>query len=128
MIDDDEAIRLVIQMCLKKAGYEVATAAGRTQVTAALRSQPFDVVMTDILMPEFDGTDVIKAVRKHQPRAALVAMSGGGTYMTTEFSLNLANAVGATVSLTKPFQLEELLSAVKAALARKTQDVSVRAN
>jgi DNA-binding NtrC family response regulator len=117
VVDDDESIRTVVETCLKHAGYNVMTATGRAPVLCALAAREFDLVITDVLMPEIDGAEVITASRMRQPGAAILAMSGGGSYLTAEFCLKMATQMGAGAPLMKPFHLDELLTAVRNALA-----------
>jgi DNA-binding NtrC family response regulator len=118
VVDDDDSVRSVIHACLDGAGYQVVSAAGREPVMSLLSTRRFDLVITDVLMPEFDGTEVVAAAKKHQPHAAIIAMSGGGPALTGEFCLALANRLGAGTPLLKPFHLDQLLKAVENALGR----------
>ena len=117
LIEDDPPTRAVLTTSLQNAGYNVTCAWIKAEVLALVRCHPFDLVLTDVIMPEIDGTEVISAVARYQPSLPVVAMSGGGFYMTSELSLKLAKSVGAVVMLAKPFQLDELLRAVENALA-----------
>lgn len=116
VVEDDAPTRALITSALQRAGYSVTGASGKTEVLALVRFHPFDLVLTDVIMPEIDGTEVILALKKYRREIPVIAMSGGGSMMTSEFSLNLAKAVGAGVVLNKPFRLEELLVAVEKAL------------
>jgi DNA-binding NtrC family response regulator len=116
VIDDDESIRGVVEICLRHAGHTVVSTTGRAQVLAWLNRQPFDLVVTDMRMPDLDGIEVISLVKAHQPGAAILAMSGGGSYMKSEFCAVLETMLGAGVPLMKPFHLAELLLAVDQAL------------
>jgi CheY-like chemotaxis protein len=116
VVEDDAPTRALITTALQQAGYNVTGAYGKTEVLALVRFHPFDLVLTDVIMPEIDGTEVILAVKKYRRDTPVIAMSGGGSVMTTEFSLNLAKAVGAGIVLNKPFRLEELLATVDKAL------------
>lgn len=116
LVDDDNAIQTLIQFCLERAGHHVVCATGRAPVLTLLSSGHFDLVITDVLMPDIDGTEVITAARIHQPDAAILAMSGGGSHLTADFCLKLAGSFGAGAPLLKPFHLEELMDAVNSAL------------
>ena len=116
VVDDDNATRAVVKTALRRAGHEAACASGEEQVTSLLKKLKFDLVITDVIMPGFDGLKVIEAVKQHQPGVAIVAMSGGGSCITSELCLTLAKVAGGAVPLPKPFHLEELLGAVGAAL------------
>lgn len=116
VVEDDASTRTLITSALQQAGYNVTAASGKTEVLALVRFHPFDLVLTDVIMPEIDGTEVILALKKYRRAIPVIAMSGGGSVMTSEFSLNLAKAVGAGVVLNKPFRMEELLASVEKAL------------
>jgi DNA-binding NtrC family response regulator len=116
VVDDDDSVLTVVEACLRGAGYDVASASGRDSVLRMLAAKHFDLVITDVLMPEFDGTEVVTAAKTHQPAASIMAMSGGGPYLTAEFCLKMAKALGAGGPLIKPFHLDELLLAVQNAL------------
>jgi DNA-binding NtrC family response regulator len=116
LIEDDDSFRDVLQIFLNDAGYRVMCATGRRAVEYFLKNSPVDLVITDMLMPEIDGTEIINATRIHQPGAAILAMSGGGSFLTAEFCLKMATRLGAGPPLTKPFALDEFLAAVKSAL------------
>ena len=117
VVDDDVPLRKVIETALRGAGHNVIGTAGREEVLALLQSKDFDLVITDVLMPDIEGTEVIKAVKTHQPEAVVLAMSGGGSQISTELCLVIASEMGAGVPLSKPFPMETLLRAVERALA-----------
>ena len=117
VVDDDVPLRKTIDLALRSAGHRVIATAGRDEVVALLESKDFDLVITDVLMPDIEGTEVIKLVREHQPEAAILAMSGGGYRITSELCLAIAGAMGAGVPLTKPFAMDELLKGVERAMA-----------
>ena len=79
VVDDDVLLRRVIETGLRGQGHNVIGTAGREEVLALLQSKQFDLVITDVLMPDIEGTEVIKAVKTHQPDAMVLAMSGGDT-------------------------------------------------
>jgi CheY-like chemotaxis protein len=75
-------------------------------------------VITDILMPDGDGIEVIRALKKAQPHVRIIAVSGGGRHLEASECLKLASGLGAHGVLRKPFRREELLRLV-------TQQLSV---
>ena len=85
---------------------------------ALLHSKEFDVVVTDMLMPDLEGTEVVQAVRKNQPQASVLAMSGGGFKLPPELCLKIAEHMGAVVTLTKPFRVEDLLQAINTVMLK----------
>jgi DNA-binding NtrC family response regulator len=112
VIDDDDMIRDGIRDILVRAGYLVTGAANGEQGLEALASQPFDVVITDILMPEKEGVETIIEIRKALPDTPIIAMSGGGR-VKNMYPLKIATKIGATKSLAKPFDAKDLLKLVQ---------------
>ena len=118
VVDDMAALRSTIRAILESDGHEVAEAENGRRAIAALAEGRFDIVMTDILMPESDGIELIRSL-SGDPNLGIIAMSGGGSYISAAVSLELARASGATRILRKPFRKPELLAAVAAVVALK---------
>ncbi|MGH7944755.1 MAG: response regulator [Opitutaceae bacterium] len=122
VVEDDDATRVVLMASLQQAGYNVTSASGRTEVMALVRYAPIDLVLTDMLMPDLDGAEVIKAVRRYRPGTPVLTMSGDGSHMDSDFPPKVAESVGPSILLVKPFHLEELLTAVEKALNARHAD------
>ena len=116
VVEGDVPTRALITLALQQAGHHVTAASGKTEVLALVRFHPFDLVLTDVTMPEIDGAEVILTLKKYRREIPVIAISRGGSKTSSELSLNLAKAVGTAVVLDKPFQLEELLATVEKAL------------
>jgi CheY-like chemotaxis protein len=112
VVDDEADLANAVQRVLTRAGYDVSCAVSGKQAITLLQKQSFAVVVTDMLMPDVDGAEVIAAVRRLQPRARIVAISGGGMYMGPQDILTLAKKLGADTPLSKPFTPLQLLDAV----------------
>ncbi len=112
VIDDDEAMRSVLRRGLETAGHSVLEAANGAEGLRLIEAGGIEVVVTDLLMPEMDGIEVIFNVRKQYPSLKVIAISGGGQ-LPPEGYLKIAQRGGARRILMKPFKLEELLQAVK---------------
>jgi DNA-binding NtrC family response regulator len=80
------------------------------------RKSSFSIVLTDIAMPDGDGFELIKAIRKESPQTYIIAMSGGGP-MSMETCLRIASHMGAHCILEKPFSTSDLLEAISKATA-----------
>jgi CheY-like chemotaxis protein len=115
--DDDDSIRLLVQRLLKDAGHAVITVGSAREACDAMTRQLFDLVVTDILMPDGDGIDLITEVKKAQPQVRVLAMSGGGRYVEGSDCLKLAKGVGAHAVVTKPFTAEQFKVAIETAVA-----------
>ena len=113
VIDDNQDMRDVIGVILEGAGYAVELAADGEAGLRSQRKQPFDIVITDIFMPNQDGIETIARLRNEYPALKLVAMSGGGSRTKGEGYLFTAREIGAHAVLAKPFDQEELLKAVR---------------
>lgn len=116
LVDDDALLRDALHETLVRAGYEVEDASGGTEALKAFRRQPHDLVITDIVMVDGEGLDMIRALRKLDAHIKIIAMSGGGLGKSADY-LNLADKFGATRVLAKPFSGAEVLAVVAAVLA-----------
>jgi len=114
--DDEESIRVLMQHWLQGAGHTVSVVGNSIEGRAALKKQPYDLVITDVLMPDGDGLNLITEVRKVQPKARIMAMSGGGRYLHGEDYLKMARGLGAHAIMTKPFTFQELSAGMEQAL------------
>ena len=113
VIDDDQDSLNVTAAYLRRAGHEVtATTRGAEGVNTVLASGSVDVLVTDVVMPEFDGIEVIRALRTKRPDLWIVAISGGGPRLTPDMTLHYSRKLGANRVLHKPFTKEDLLAAL----------------
>jgi CheY-like chemotaxis protein len=117
VIDDDRGVRQGVSTYLRRLGYDVVEAPDGALGLKALESQPFDLVLTDINMPDVDGIEVIVKLREAAHGCPVVAMSGGGLF-SKDLLLQNAEMLGAATTLAKPFELDDLAKAVESALAR----------
>lgn len=116
LVEDEPAVREATRRLLEKAGYTVAVAAaGHEAVTQAM--EPFDVLLTDILMPGgMNGRDVARAVRRQQPRIAVLYMTGHSDDVLENVGID--EDEGEALVVRKPFTEAELLRAVRVAITR----------
>jgi DNA-binding NtrC family response regulator len=117
IIDDDAAVRTTVRVVLERAGYETIEAADGRQGGRLLDG--VDLVITDLLMPEMDGVDLIGMIRREGRALPVIAMSGGGTVDSKSY-LEVARALGAYATIAKPFDLDHLLATVREAIASRT--------
>jgi CheY-like chemotaxis protein len=118
VIDDDEQIRRMIKWLLEKEGHQVVETRDGREGIALCRHLPVDLVITDILMPDKDGLDVLVEIRAECPDAKIVAMSGGGTVMSSAGCLHLAADLGANEVLAKPIAKKRFLEVVNKLLGK----------
>ena len=108
VVDDDDQIRSVLKRKLEQCHYDVCEAANGKEAIRALETAPFDLVLTDIVMPETDGIETVRYVRKHQPHIKIIAISGLGN----DLYLESVSGLGAARVFQKPLKLAELAEAV----------------
>lgn len=116
IIDDEDPLRELLAELLEEAGHDVTQSAdGRISGDADLIST-MDVVVTDIMMPESDGIEVIRAVKSSNPSARVIAMSGGGRTVSMDM-LPVARQLGADTVLYKPFKPSDFLDSIETMLS-----------
>lgn len=119
--DDDPSIRDAIRYALMRDGHEVTVAANGAEALKQLRKTKFDVIFTDIYMPEMDGLQLLLSVKGQLPRPAIVATTGAS--LGTGWSpLTIASALGADAVLAKPFDFNELRALIGKLQAKADQD------
>lgn len=116
VIDDEPDIRLLVRETLEEAGHEVEEAENGIEGLRLYRRRPFDLIITDIFMPEKDGLEVLRELRREPRTLPIIAISGGWIQMKEV--LPMASKLGASEILNKPFTGAELLRAVKSALEK----------
>ncbi len=115
LIDDDDLSRGAIHKMLERAGYVVYSTVDGRGALDQYRSDPTDLVITDLIMPDIDGLEIIQELRRISPSARVLAISGGGRVEAEEY-LSVARKFGAVEVLQKPFTGQRLKQAVEAAL------------
>ncbi len=114
VIDDNPNILDILAEMLTNAGYEVVEATNGKEGVRLFRQMHFDLVITDLLMPEKDGLEVVMELRKDFPEVKIITLSGGDIYGHS--SLETSTALGAALSIRKPFTEDQLLGAVREVL------------
>jgi DNA-binding response OmpR family regulator len=112
IIDDNPDILQLYGRALRQAGHEVVEAPDGRVGIRLYREDPADLVITDIVMPEKEGIETIRELRRDFPDAKIIAISGGGSAMTSSTCLMLAKRLGAERTLGKPIKISELLEVV----------------
>ena len=110
IVDDSEDVTRTLSRMLQRSGFQVRTADSGQLGIQLYRQHRADVLLLDIFMPEMDGLEVIRCLKKEDPDVRIIAMSG-------EDSPHLATAkdFGACSTLIKPFPWAEMLAAIEAA-------------
>ena len=111
VVDDEGSICTLVQIALEREGYNVEVVVDGFKASRKLRGQNYDLLITDLLMPDRDGLELIREAKREYPRMRIIAMSGGGRVGREQY-LKLAKGMGADAILTNPFLPRDLCSAV----------------
>jgi CheY-like chemotaxis protein len=111
LIDDNAPLVAVLAEALAQVGHSVATAGDGSAGIRCAGAERFDIVVTDVVMPEADGAEVMAALRRLPVRPQVIAISGGGAIEPGRY-LTMARAMGAAAVLQKPFPPSRLVSEV----------------
>jgi len=117
VVDDEPAIRRLLKTSLASQDYLVSEAADGGAALAALRRDPFDVLVLDLGLPGMDGFEVIRQVRAGRSALPIIVLS----VRTDEAGKVRALDLGADDYVTKPFGIEELLARIRAAVRHRLQ-------
>lgn len=115
VVDDEQSLRDVLCIMLKRAGYAVTSAMDGEEAIELLNREIFDLVITDLRMPKIDGMQVLKAVKSASPETVVLII----TAFATADSAVEAMKQGAYDYLTKPFQVDEVQLIIRNALEKR---------
>jgi DNA-binding response OmpR family regulator len=116
VIDDNETLLKMMCRLLGRSGFEVISASDGVQGLRAYYAELPSLVITDLIMPEKEGIEVIMELSRQDPKPKIIAISGGGR-LEPQTYLPLADMLGADHVLEKPFHPAELVDLVKKMLA-----------
>ncbi len=111
LIDDDDAFRNALRLTLIHHGHTVTEARDGKEGIKLFPSISADLVITDIVMPEKEGLEVLMELKKSSPSVKVIAISGGG-HLSAEDCLRIAQRMGAVKVLKKPFLSADIMSAI----------------
>lgn len=113
VVDDDRTIRKLLALAFAKEGFDTVTAGNGRSALKQLETQPVDLVVTDIFMPEKDGLEFICDMKARQPNVKVIAISGGSTPTGPDSHLSMARHLGAAEIMSKPVSMEDLVRVVR---------------
>jgi DNA-binding NtrC family response regulator len=113
IVEDDPEMLDLLRKVLEKEGYRVSLAADSHEATASLSKIPFDLVVTDMVMPDNGGLELLQAIRASQPALPVIIITAFGDWGTYSRALEL----GAAAFISKPLKMAELTTAIHTALA-----------
>jgi DNA-binding NtrC family response regulator len=117
VVEDDPGIRRTLQIALSQAGYQVIEAEDGREAMRLWHDQGADLVITDILMPDKNGLEVILELQTLSPSTPIVVITDGGRTKQIQLLEENAKLLGAIRAVAKPFRLEEILVVVEQELS-----------
>jgi CheY-like chemotaxis protein len=125
LIDDEEMVRQVVRRMLERSSHEVTEAENGRVGLERLKAGGFDLAITDIVMPEMEGLDLLAAVRQLYPDLKVIVMSGGDRTGNIDI-LGTAEKLGASAVMHKPITLKDLATALGRAFGACTPSFEAR--
>jgi CheY-like chemotaxis protein len=117
VIEDSDSMRAQMQMMVAELDHICVTVNnGREAVDLLKTEDDFDLIITDIFMPEMDGIETIEKIREKYPEKRIIAVSAGGLGMSGAGMLEIAAGLGAQAVLNKPFAADTFKRTVSEAL------------
>ncbi len=120
LVEDSPEVSLSVREILSGAGHEVDDASNGKEALDKINQGDFDLVVSDIWMPEMDGIALLKEIRGTGNDILVVVISGGAPNAPLTYTAPLASTFGANAVIYKPFEKEELLNAIDSVLAGET--------
>ena len=108
VIDDDRSFRDYLEILLRRAGYDVRSLGRAAEAVALVTGGGIDAVITDLYMPEVDGIETVRAIKRVAPDLPVICISGGYPD-ASDPCLNIVRVLGADAVLPKPMRPRDLL-------------------
>lgn len=121
VVDDEEKIRNVIKEYAKFEGYEIDEAADGMEAIAKCKSEDYDIIIMDVMMPKLDGFSSIKEIKKHKDIPVIMLSARG-----EEYDKLFGFEIGVDDYVVKPFSPKELMARINAVITRSKSSVSNR--
>jgi CheY-like chemotaxis protein len=120
VIDDDESFRAYLTTLLARNDYEVRSLSSGRALAETIAAEPFDVIVTDLFMPEVDGIEILRTVRQLAPGVPVIGLTGRGSSTAVhDVCMRAMLMLGAVAVLLKPIEGEVLLDALREARERR---------
>ncbi len=116
VIDDDDVAREILGEILEKAGFSYEAASNGRIGIRLHREKPFNLIITDIIMPDMEGIETMQELRHISPTVKIIAVSGGG-HLDADNYLIMAKKLGAQLTFAKPFDPQKLVQGITDLLA-----------
>lgn len=117
LVDDNFDLLKLLHEVISRNGHQVQTAQDGQEALDLAKKDDFDLMITDLIMPEKEGIETIMAFKRFHPATRIIAMSGGGAGVGARDYLGIARSLGVSSTLVKPFSTVELMTTVSHELA-----------
>lgn len=117
LVDDDELVRYALTRVLTGAGHQVEVAENGLKASLQFKLSPPDLVLTDVVMPDQDGLELLREISELNSQIPVVVMTGGGEIVGQDYLL-FADRLGASAIIAKPFENSVLLSKIDGLLKK----------
>jgi CheY-like chemotaxis protein len=117
LVEDNLDLLKMLNEIIQQGGHEVVMAQDGRMAMNQAKNSHFDLLITDLIMPEKEGIETIMAFRKFYPQTKIIAMSGGGAGGAARDYLSIARSLGVSNTLAKPFSSAEFMAMVNHELA-----------
>jgi DNA-binding NtrC family response regulator len=121
VVDDEPGMRMALKANFQREGWHVETAAGTSEALGKFQASRFPLVVTDVRMPDGDGFDLMRAVRKEKPSTAVILLTAFGTVPDAVRAMR----GGACDYLTKPISFEQLQTAVAGVMQQAANQAAI---
>jgi DNA-binding response OmpR family regulator len=118
VIDDDALVRRSLEAMLQEADFNVLLACNGKEGLELFRAHRPELVIADVIMPEMEGFETIKIIKREQPETRVLAISGGGRWANRDL-IDMAQHLGADGGLEKPFEAEQLLASLRKCMTER---------
>ena len=112
VVDDEDSVRIMVKEILEPSGYDIIEASNGEEAYQQVKDSDVDLLITDIVMPEKSGIDLIMQLHDEYPKMPILAISGGGGIQGRFDYLPIAKLIGALCILKKPFSVNQLRESV----------------
>lgn len=113
LVEDEELLRAGVQEMLEIQGFRVISAPNGQEALACLTSEPIDLVITDLVMPQMNGIDFVQQLRQIRPDVPVIVVSGSTRNIMQRYGIDTIQVPGANASLSKPFKSTDLLTQIR---------------
>ena len=116
IVDDEEVVLKMLSTMIQREGFYVETAVNGKDALKIIKKNKPDLVVTDLMMPEKEGIELIKDLKALYKDIKIIAISGGNKHFDPSIQLKSAQYLGADASFSKPLDRQEFISAIKTLL------------